>query len=125
MYTVKCTYEKAGADVLLEHCLGPTELAAAIYSDSRVLDMTWVRSDDRGYGECFISFESEEFYQSWHQDNKENHEELMRLVDEYCQEMKIKHHRIFPPYNNFDWLSVPGDSRVSLSHVITYEQIFE
>jgi hypothetical protein len=122
MYVVKQTYEKPGADVLLEHYLGPIELGSTIFADPRVLDILYYRSEDKSYAQIYIVWESKESYDSWHKDHETEHLELQRAMEEYMQTMGIEFHRLYPPEDDYAWAS--DDPRILEEQRISYDQIF-
>lgn len=125
-YIVKNTYEKPGADVLLEHTLGPLETLNEIFADPRVLNIEWFRSDDRSYGESYMTWESKQSYDEWHAEYQTQHTQGQQQMEQYMQQMGIEFHRIYPDHEDQDWADNQYlDPRISIHHLITYDQIFE
>lgn len=125
MYVVKNTYEKANADVLLEHMLGPIENGNAIFADPRVQEIQYYRSEDRSYAETYVMFESQESYNAWHQEHEQQHLALQEQMENYMQQMGITFQRLFPPGNGWNWADHHSEPRISPESKITFEQIFE
>jgi hypothetical protein len=122
MYTVRNTYEKSGADVLLEAFLGPIEPGIRIFADPLTKDIIYYRSEDRSYAEMLIVWDSEESYREWDNKYKEIHADLQRTSEKYYVDMEITFHRLYPPTEDHVW---ELDPRIAAQPRISYEQIFE
>lgn len=125
-YIVKNTYEKPGADVLLEYFLGPVEKFTEIMNDPRVVKIDFFRSTDRSYAQCYLTWESEETYSSWAADHEQTHADAKKEIEEYLSAMGITFQRLYPLHEDMDWSDPQyADSRIALENQITYEQVFE
>ena len=122
MYIVRSTYEKSGADVLLEAFLGPIELGPSIFTDPLTKEVIYYRSEDRSYAEMLIVWNSEEDYHTWDEKYKETHAQLQQVSEKYYVDMEITFHRLYPPTEDHVW---ELDSRIAAQPRISYEQIFE
>jgi hypothetical protein len=122
MYTIKNTYEKENADVLLEHFLGIVDNESSIFSDARVTSITWFRSEDRSYGEMYMTFESKAVFDSWEAEYHEAHTAFKEHMEQYMEDMGIAFQRIYLPENT-QWEVT--DSRLQGLEPIPFEQIFE
>jgi hypothetical protein len=125
-YVVKNTYEKSGADVLLEHMSGPIEIFSIPFSDPRIISQIWYRSDSREYAEFYMTWESEQSYKEWDYDHKVAHEAGKAAMEEWMKDSGIMFQRIYPDIDDPTITHQKfKDPRISPSNEITFEEIFK
>lgn len=100
-YIVKNILEKPGADVLLEHYLGPIGDLFDIFSDDKLISVEFYRNHDRSYGEIIMSWESEKMYQDWDTLYEVIHREGRKRMEQYWLDMNIQYRTFYPPYIGF------------------------
>ena len=108
VWTVKYTYEHWSEDVLLVMYLGLPEAAHVAVNDPRVLNRLYIRSDDRRYGEVYLSWENKEKYISW----KEDYPEWNTMAQEhkqYVESFGIVRAFYEPFHEDYHWETHPSN----------------
>lgn len=118
-FTVKETFLKLGADVLLELNLGPMEKVYQVLSDPRIISAVLYRSLDRSYAEVYHTWESAESYHLWENDYAQLQQEIINEMFSYFDIVGIKTEKYLPSEPNQEWTI---DSNLIK---IEFEQIFE
>lgn len=119
-FTVKETFHKLNADVLLEVNLGPIEKCYEVLTDPRIVSQDLYRSADRSYGEVYRTWESAEAYHSWEYDHAKLHEDIRNEMLPYYDMVGIEFKKYFPVDNNDqEWSIDPELIKIE------FEQVFE
>ncbi len=118
-FTVKETYLKPGADVLLEQNLGPVEKAYQVLQDPSIISNVFYRSVDRSYAEIYRTWDSAESYQDWFNRTEQLQQEILDEMLPYYSMIGITFEKFFPTQPDQEW---PINPELIL---IEFENIFE